>query len=125
MGIYEVLFSFLDSAGTYMGNPGTHPWAQGFPLTTQLPNGPEIPGSVEFGPADLKYPPATGTTELLEAIRDYYNHFYKANITTDNVAVFAGGRPGIFATMSFLDPCLLYTSPSPRDATLSRMPSSA
>ena len=24
-----------------------------------------------------------------------------------------------------LDPCLLYTSPSPRDATLSRMPSSA
>ena len=25
----------------------------------------------------------------------------------------------------FHDPCLLYTSPSPRDATLSRMPSSA
>ena len=25
----------------------------------------------------------------------------------------------------FLKPCLLYTSPSPRDATLSRMPSSA
>ena len=25
----------------------------------------------------------------------------------------------------FLDTCLLYTSPSPRDATLSRMPSSA
>ena len=24
-----------------------------------------------------------------------------------------------------LEPCLLYTSPSPRDATLSRMPSSA
>ena len=26
---------------------------------------------------------------------------------------------------AFLNPCLLYTSPSPRDATLSRMPSSA
>ena len=25
----------------------------------------------------------------------------------------------------FMDTCLLYTSPSPRDATLSRMPSSA
>ena len=25
----------------------------------------------------------------------------------------------------FVNPCLLYTSPSPRDATLSRMPSSA
>lgn len=103
MGIYEVLFSFLDSAGTYMGNPGTRPWAQGFPLTYQLPNGPEIPGSVEFGPADLKYPPATGIDPLLEAIRDYYNHFYNANITTDNVAVFAGGRPAIFATVAFLN----------------------
>ena len=102
MGIYEVLFSFLDSAGTYMGNPGTHPWAQGFPLTSQLPEGPEIPGSVEFGPADLKYPPATGIDPLLEAITSYYNHFYDANITTDNVAVFAGGRPAIFATVAFL-----------------------
>ena len=27
--------------------------------------------------------------------------------------------------LAFLDTCLLYTSPSPRDATLSRMPSSA
>ena len=26
---------------------------------------------------------------------------------------------------SFIDPCLLYTSPSPRDGLLSRMPSSA
>ena len=29
------------------------------------------------------------------------------------------------AEMVFINPCLLYTSPSPRDATLSRMPSSA
>ena len=28
-------------------------------------------------------------------------------------------------TITFANPCLLYTSPSPRDATLSRMPSSA
>ena len=28
-------------------------------------------------------------------------------------------------TVMIIDPCLLYTSPSPRDATLSRMPSSA
>ena len=27
--------------------------------------------------------------------------------------------------LGFIDTCLLYTSPSPRDATLSRMPSSA
>ena len=39
--------------------------------------------------------------------------------------------PGLFAKastaqdMAVLEDCLLYTSPSPRDATLSRMPSSA
>ena len=32
------------------------------------------------------------------------------------------GRPG---ARRWIMPCLLYTSPSPRDATLSRMPSSA
>ena len=102
MGIYEVLFSFLDSAGTYMGEPGTHPWAQGFPLTKQLPNGPELPNSVSFDWPDRKYPSATGNPQLLETIRDYYNEFYGANITSDNVCIFAGGRPGIFATVAFL-----------------------
>ena len=102
MGIYEVLFSFLDSAGVYMGEPGTHPWAQGFPLTTQLPNGPELPGSVSFEAQDLKYPSASGNPELLDRIVDYYNEFYDAGITPDNVCIFAGGRPGIFATVAFL-----------------------
>jgi aspartate/methionine/tyrosine aminotransferase len=104
MGIYEVLFAFQDSSGIYLGDPGTHPWAQGFPMTTQLPGGPEIPSSIEFDALDLKYPPATGTTALLEAIRDYYNHFYGADLTTDNIAVFAGGRPALFATLCFLRP---------------------
>jgi aminotransferase len=104
MGIYEVLFDFLDSSGIYLGDPGTHPWAQGFPMTTQLPGGPELPSSIEFDALDLKYPPATGTTALLEAIRDYYNHFYGADLTTDNIAVFAGGRPALFATLCFLQP---------------------
>ena len=31
----------------------------------------------------------------------------------------------ILGEMGVIDTCLLYTSPSPRDATLSRMPSSA
>ncbi len=104
MGIYDVLFRFLDHAGVYMGEPGTHPWAQGFPLTTQLPGGPEIPTSVQFSHADLRYPPATGVSDLLVAIRDYYNHFHDAGIETDNIAVFAGGRPGIFAATAFLNP---------------------
>lgn len=102
MGIYEVLFSFLDACGVYMGEPNTHPWAQGFPLTTQLPGGPEIPASVSFASSDLKYPAATGTEPLLRAIANYYRQFYGANITAKNVAVFAGGRPGIFAIVAFL-----------------------
>ena len=35
MGIYETLYAFLNSFGTYMGEEGTNPWSQGFPL---LPN---------------------------------------------------------------------------------------
>ena len=38
-----------------------------------------------------------------------------------DAVIIAGG----FAHGDYLRPCLLYTSPSPRDATLSRMPSSA
>lgn len=102
MGVYETLFKFLDATGQYMGTEGTHPWAQGFPLTTQLPNGPELPGSVEFTSVDLKYPQASGNDESRQAIVDYYNHFYKANINVDNVCVFAGGRPGIAAILAFL-----------------------
>ena len=44
MGVYETLFKFLDATGKYMGTEGTHPWAQGFPLTTPIPGGPDIPG---------------------------------------------------------------------------------
>ena len=35
------------------------------------------------------------------------------------------GKSNIGQTVAINNPCLLYTSPSPRDATLSRMPSSA
>lgn len=102
MGVYETLFKFQDATGKYMGDHGTRPWVQGFPLTTQLPGGPQMPSSVEFGPSDLKYPTASGVQPLRKAISDYYNHFYGSNITEDNVAVFAGGRPAIFATLMFL-----------------------
>ena len=49
-----------------------------------------------------------------------------------NVLVFGGGIAGVAAARTLHNEgitdfmiCLLYTSPSPRDATLSRMPSSA
>jgi aspartate/methionine/tyrosine aminotransferase len=104
MGVYETLFKFADATHKYMGDPGTHPWAQGFPLTQQLPGGPPLPGAIELDAADLKYPKATGNPELRQAIARYYNTFYSAGITEENVAVFAGGRPAIFAALAFLQP---------------------
>lgn len=103
MGVYETLFKFADATEKYMGDPGTHPWAQGYPLTTQLPGGPPLPDRIDLVPTDLKYPKATGEIELRERIADYYNEHYDAGITAEHVAVFAGGRPGILATLAFLE----------------------
>ena len=102
MGVYETLFRFAEVSHKYMGDPGTHPWAQGFPLTTQLPNGPALPDSIAITASDRMYPKADGQPALREAIAAYYRHFYGASITADHVAVFAGGRPGIFAILAFL-----------------------
>jgi aminotransferase len=103
MGVYETLFRFVDATSSYMGDPGTHPWAQGYPLTTQLPGGPALPDQIALLATDLKYPKATGEIELRQAIADCYNDHYSAGISADNVAVFAGGRPGILATLAFLE----------------------
>jgi aspartate/methionine/tyrosine aminotransferase len=103
MGVYETLFKFVDATSMYMGDPGTHPWAQGYPLTTQLPGGPPLPDRIDLLATDLKYPKATGEIELREAIASYYNKNYSAGITPDHIAIFAGGRPGILATLAFLE----------------------
>ena len=102
MGVYETLFRFADATHKYMGDPGTHPWAQGFPITTQVPGGPPLPDSISIDATDRMYPKADGQPLLRQAIADYYREFYGANITADHVAVFAGGRPAIFAILAFL-----------------------
>ncbi|MEO2185288.1 MAG: hypothetical protein ABGX30_01825 [bacterium] len=90
MGIYETLYAFQDAFGTHMGEGGTHPWSQGFPLTIQLPNGPEMPTNVHLDAEDLKYPKAWGLRELRKSIAGYYNHYYNAGIDYENIMVFAG-----------------------------------
>lgn len=104
MGIYETLYAFNDAFGRFMGTEGTHPWSQGFPLTTPLEkfNGPELPSSVDVTWEDRFYPKAWGHPLLRETIVDYYNTYYNSNITPDNVMIFAGGRPGIYTVLSFL-----------------------
>jgi len=102
MGVYETLFRFAEVTHKYMGDPTTHPWAQGFPLTTQVPGGPPLPDTIAITATDRMYPKADGQPPLREAIADYYRNFYGASITADHVAVFAGGRPGLFAILAFL-----------------------
>ena len=104
MGIYETLYAFRDSFGSFMGTEGTHPWSQGFPLTTPQEKfaGPPLPDSVDVTWEDRFYPKAWGHPALREAIVDYYNSRYGSTITPENVMIFAGGRPGIYTVMAFL-----------------------
>ena len=104
MGIYETLYAFRDSFGSFMGEKGTHPWSQGFPLTTPLEKfgGPPLPSSAEVTWEDRFYPKAWGHPDLREAISGYYNDQYGSEVEPENVMVFAGGRPGIFTVLAFL-----------------------
>jgi len=104
MGIYETLYAFQNSFGSYMGEKGTHPWSQGFPLTSQIPGGPEMPNSIKVNSGDLRYPKAWGQPELRQTIAEYYNHHYGSSIDLENVMIFAGGRPGLIALLMFLQP---------------------
>ena len=56
---------------------------------------------------------------LLNTYKDYIHRFYQS-LTHDEAVVLCYDLK-----LSHNKSCLLYTSPSPRDATLSRMPSSA
>ena len=104
MGIYETLYAFQNAYGKYMGEKGTHPWSQGFPLTTKVPGGPELPNHISITQNDLKYPKAWGQPELREKIASYYNQNYGSTLDMENVMVFAGGRPGLMALLMFLKP---------------------
>ncbi len=104
MGIYETLYAFRDSFGSFMGTEGTHPWSQGFPLTTPLEEfgGPPLPDSIDVTSEDRFYPKAWGHPDLRESIARYYNDQYGSELEQENVMVFAGGRPGIYTVLAFL-----------------------
>ncbi|MHC5066856.1 MAG: aminotransferase class I/II-fold pyridoxal phosphate-dependent enzyme, partial [Planctomycetota bacterium] len=102
MGIYQILFAFASQTDSYIGEPDTRPMSQGFPLTTPIPGGPELPSSLEVDYKDRMYPKADGTPALRKAIADYYNRYYGCRLTEANVMMFAGGRPGLVALLWML-----------------------
>lgn len=103
MGIYETLYAFQAAYGEPMGEPGTHPWSQGYPRTKPIPGGPEMPSTVAVSSENLMYPKSWGMPALREKIASYYRKYYGATIDADNVMVFAGGRPALFSVLLFLE----------------------
>ena len=82
---------------------------------------------------DTKYTAVDGTLQLKKAIVEKFKRENNLNFSIDEITVGVGGKHVIYnlmmATLNKGDeviiPCLLYTSPSPRDLSTSRMPSSA
>ena len=83
----------------------------------------------------LGYTPAVGILELREAIAGHHRRTYGIDVDPDEVIVTTGSSGGFLLAflaafevgdkVAMARPCLLYTSPSPRDISGSRMPSSA
>ena len=75
----------------------------------------------------------TASSSLLSEFANYWNNNFTSTVNFDLAHLFTGrdldggvvGVAYVSAVCSSFRYCLLYTSPSPRDATLSRMPSSA
>ena len=61
------------------------------------------------------------------AVADWCRHRFDVAVDPDHeVQLLVGSQEGTaHLPLAVLDPCLLYTSPSPRDLSTSRMPSSA
>ena len=77
---------------------------------------------LDDGSAAVAWPDLDRTAEGLGADADRYRRFYKPFVERfDELVKLSLNNPA----SAVRSPCLLYTSPSPRDATLSRMPSSA
>ena len=90
----------------------------------QLPN---IDKRLDIRAVDLRRPSAQSIMKLraksLQSIRNFFiDRDYLEVNTPKIIATATEGGSALFPLLYY---CLLYTSPSPRDATLSRMPSSA
>ena len=62
------------------------------------------------------------TNYIYKITKQTKNYYYLNGLQTDNKLIFKANE---FELYNIVKLCLLYTSPSPRDGLLSRMPSSA
>ena len=70
----------------------------------------------------------SGAAKVQDVVTDYFNTTGKSVTDEERDIIlkeFQDNAPSNVTTLEGVDPCLLYTSPSPRDGLLSRMPSSA
>ena len=82
---------------------------------------------------ETRYTAVDGVPELKSAIIDKFKRDNGLSYTAEQITVAPGGKPVLFNALAVtvgagdevIIPCLLYTSPSPRDQRGSRMPSSA
>ena len=101
------------------------------------PASPKILGAINQNKELFShYPPMAMVLELKKSYQNYLANNFKLNDVKDEEIFLVGGtREGTFSAIQTMvnreavskKPyvCLLYTSPSPRDGLLSRMPSSA
>ena len=66
----------------------------------------------------------TSLDELEAIMIEEVNQLNRTQINPVSLQVLADNKSQLLSTIQYYD-CLLYTSPSPRDGLLSRMPSSA
>ena len=94
-------------------------------MTTQLQNqDPFAPmDNGDFIAQMAQFSTVTGITSMDESLKNVAAKLGETRIAT--AANMLGHSVLVPGKIARADDCLLYTSPSPRDATLSRMPSSA
>ena len=76
---------------------------------------------------------SNGILECRQSVTRKIKSLYNQDIDPERIIIMPGGKPTMhYAIQCFgepgveiIHPCLLYTSPSPRDLSTSRMPSSA
>lgn len=97
-GVIYVMNRAIEAGYSY----GNQDWAnlgQGAPETNQFSGGPERISQISLNTEAHEYGPVSGTTQLREAVANFYNEIFRKNKSTKytyrNVAISGGGRVGL------------------------------